>query len=183
VARALDLSRIPVREAIIALEREGFVTTELHRGAFVSSLNEQEVQDQYELYGILHGFAAERALERSNSEFVKELRQIEQRLAATDDPALVGDLSFEFHRTVVRATNSPRISVVFRSLPGLRPSDFFAVVPGAMEAEKRGIKTVVGALERGDREKAARAYERMMGVIGDKVVELFRLRGLFVNDL
>jgi len=34
VAGVLGISRIPVREALIALEREGRVTIELHRGAF-----------------------------------------------------------------------------------------------------------------------------------------------------
>jgi DNA-binding GntR family transcriptional regulator len=33
IAQTLGVSRIPVREALIALEREGWVTIELHRGA------------------------------------------------------------------------------------------------------------------------------------------------------
>jgi DNA-binding GntR family transcriptional regulator len=35
VARGLGISRIPVREALIALEQQGWVTIEPNRGAFV----------------------------------------------------------------------------------------------------------------------------------------------------
>jgi DNA-binding GntR family transcriptional regulator len=179
VAQALELSRIPVREAIIALEREGFVRTELHRGAFVSPIVEHELRDQYQLHGMVHGFAAERALERSGAEFIAQLSEIESRLAAAKDPAAVGDIAFEFHRAVVAAAKSPRLKTVFRSLPGLRPSEFFEVVPGAVAVEKKGIKLVLQALKRGDKSGAASAYITMMSTIGEKVVDLFRERGLF----
>src|SRR5438552_1306263 len=45
VAEALALSRIPVREALIALEREGWVTIELNRGAFINALDADAVRD------------------------------------------------------------------------------------------------------------------------------------------
>jgi len=48
VAQALGISRIPVREALIALEREGWITIEMHRGAFVNDLDEQAVRDHYD---------------------------------------------------------------------------------------------------------------------------------------
>lgn len=181
VAKALEVSRIPVREAIIALEREGFLTTELHRGAFVSSLDEQAVRDQYELYGILYGFAATRALERSDGSFVDRLRAVEAALSRTDDPDEVGDLALEFNRVVVAAADSPRVKVVIRSMPGLRPREFFGLVPGARDVHRRGIKKVLRALEDGDGARAASAYADVMRRVGDHVVELFRQRGLFTT--
>ena len=39
IAHTLGISRIPVREALIALEREGWVTIEMHRGAFISAID------------------------------------------------------------------------------------------------------------------------------------------------
>ena len=62
VAEALGVSRIPVREALIALGHEGWVTLETHRGAFVNEISEAAVRDHYELLGLLHGLAARRAL-------------------------------------------------------------------------------------------------------------------------
>ena len=62
IASDLGVSRIPVREALIVLEREGWVTNEMHRGAFINALDEQSVHDHYELFGLIFGFAAKRAL-------------------------------------------------------------------------------------------------------------------------
>jgi DNA-binding GntR family transcriptional regulator len=165
IAKALALSRIPVREAIIGLEREGLVTSVLHRGAFVNTLDEQSVLDQYELNGLLYGFAAERALERSDGAFVGRLREILGALATTGD----GDHALEFHRTVVAASASPRIDVVIRSLPALATG-------AAADVEAKGLRRVLRALERDDGPAAAVAYADVMHRIGDRVVELFRRR-------
>src|SRR5438309_4938898 len=75
VAAMLGISRIPVREALIALEREGWVTIEMHRGAFVNSLDAPAVRDNYELFGIVYGFAARRAIERSGQELLVRLTE------------------------------------------------------------------------------------------------------------
>jgi DNA-binding GntR family transcriptional regulator len=182
VANALGLSRIPVREAIVALEREGFVTTQLHRGAFVSALDEQAVRDQYELYGRVYGFAATRALERSDGTFIDDLRAIQKRLADSDDPARFGDLALEFNRTVVTAAASPRIKLIIRSMPGVRPSAFFTLVPDAIPVMQRGTNAVLRALERGDGTKAADRYVALMTEIGEHVVALFHERELFTAD-
>ena len=64
IAQTLGISRIPVREALIALEREGWVSIEMHRGAFVNAIDADAVRDHYELLGLVHGFAASRALSR-----------------------------------------------------------------------------------------------------------------------
>ena len=65
IAQALGVSRIPVREALIALEREGWTTIIPHRGAFVNALDEPSVRDHYELYGLFYGFGVRRAVERA----------------------------------------------------------------------------------------------------------------------
>src|SRR5437763_14146955 len=52
VAAVLGISRIPVREALIALEREGWVTIEMNRGAFVNALDARSVRDNDDLFGL-----------------------------------------------------------------------------------------------------------------------------------
>ena len=64
IAEQLGLSRVPVREALLSLEREGWVTIKPHRGAFIGALDESVVRDHYELYGHVYSFAARRAAQR-----------------------------------------------------------------------------------------------------------------------
>src|SRR3954463_4295590 len=49
IAQALGISRIPVREALIALSTRGWVSIEHNRGAFVNAFTDREVRDSYEL--------------------------------------------------------------------------------------------------------------------------------------
>jgi DNA-binding GntR family transcriptional regulator len=180
IAQALGVSRIPVREALIALEREGWVTIELHRGAFINALDEQSVRDHYELYGLVYGFAAERALRRSNTgELVELLEHVVEDLPAATQPEDFTRLAFAFHRTVVNAARSHHINVVVRAMSGLVPGDFFSLVPDAIAIERRGLPVIARAMAAGDGDRVADEYLRMMRCVGEQVVELFEHRGLF----
>ncbi|HEX6311853.1 MAG TPA: GntR family transcriptional regulator [Acidimicrobiia bacterium] len=179
VASTLGISRIPVREALIALEREGWVTIEMHRGAFVSALDEQAVRDTYELFGLVYGFAVRRAISRGGADLAGRLRELSRGLGGTDDPDEVTRLTIAFHGVVVDAAASPRVRVLLRAMSGLVPGNFFALVPGASEIERRGLATVTRAVGEGDADKAGAAYERMMRRQGELVVDLFADRGLF----
>ena len=180
VARDLGISRVPVRESLIMLERQGWVTIERHRGAFVTALTAAAVHDHYELYGLVYGFAAQRALDRSGEVFVSRLGDVVKDLRA-DDTATLGRAIVAFHRTVVEAAQSPRLEVALRALSSLVPGDFFAVVPAAVPVEARGLAAIHRALRAADGARAADEYQRMMRRIGDEVVAVFEERGLFTR--
>jgi DNA-binding GntR family transcriptional regulator len=182
IAQALGISRIPLREAIIALEREGWVTLEMNRGAFVNALDEDAVRDHYELFGLIYGFTVKRALSKSGDELVQELAAIEKQLRDVDDPVEAGALMFTFFAAVVEAAKSPRIKVVLRSMSSIVPGDFFVEVPNAIELERRSLAAILRALKRGDGEKAAREWDRMMRALGTEVIDLLARRGLFSAD-
>jgi DNA-binding GntR family transcriptional regulator len=179
IARTLGISRIPIREALIALEREGWVTIELHRGAFVNALDALAVSDTYDLFGLVYGFAVDRAMDRGMNGVAQRLVAIERSIEATDDPEEIGRLVIAFHAAIVEAARSPRVKVVLRAMSGLIPGNFFALVPGAIEMERKGLNAIVRAVTRGDAGKAAEEYKRMMRRQGELVVRLFEERGLF----
>jgi DNA-binding GntR family transcriptional regulator len=179
VAGTLGISRIPVREALIALEREGWVTIQMHRGAFVSALDEQAVRDTYELFGLVYAFAVRRAIGRGEPGLIDRLRRLSSALGDADDPEELTQLTIAFHGAVVDTASSPRVRVLLRAMSGLVPGNFFALVPGAIDIERKGLTAVTRAVAAGDADKAGTAYERMMQRQGELVVELFADRGLF----
>jgi DNA-binding GntR family transcriptional regulator len=183
IARALGISRIPVREALIALEREGWVTNELHRGMFVTPLDEASVRDHYQLFGLVYGFAVRMAMGRdSGGTLAGVLADLHKQLLAADDATEIARLAFRFQMVMVDAASSPPTKVLLRSMSGLVPGNFFAYVPQSIEIERRGLGQVVRAVKQGDADKAAAAYMTMMQRMGEQVVELFRSRGLFDAD-
>src|SRR5215203_6201801 len=62
IGAELGVSRIPVREALRQLEAEGLVTFSPHRGAVVSSLSLEEIQELFELRAEIEGDLITRAL-------------------------------------------------------------------------------------------------------------------------
>ena len=178
VARALGISRIPVREALIALERAGWVTIELHRGAFVSALDEPAVRDHYQLLGMVYALAARRAVTRGPDGWLDPLGPIASSMEVTDDPSRFHDLALDFNSAVTTAARSPRIDVALRALSGLVPGNFFELVPAAMDVERRGVRSIAAALCDHDGDRAGRGYEAMMRRQADNVVAAFRQRGV-----
>jgi DNA-binding GntR family transcriptional regulator len=178
VARALGLSRIPVREALIALERAGWVMIELHRGAFVSVLDEQAVRDHYELYGIVYALAARRAVARGPDGWLDPLEDTAAALAVTEEPGEFHGLVLAFNASVTAAARSPRIDVALRALSGIVPGNLFELVPAAMEVERGGLASIAVALRDGDGDAAGASYQRMMCRHAGHVVDVLRQRGV-----
>jgi DNA-binding GntR family transcriptional regulator len=179
IASDLGVSRIPVREALIVLEREGWVTNEMHRGAFINTLDEQVVHDHYELYGLIFGFAAQRALSRHTADLPDHLAALQAEFASATTPEEQHRLSVEFHDSILKVAASPRINVALRSMSALVPGDFFDSVPDAVDVQKRGLAAIVRAMKQGDGEKASAEYVKLMRQVGKKVAHLFNERSLF----
>jgi DNA-binding GntR family transcriptional regulator len=178
VAQALGISRIPVREALVALERQGWVTTEPNRGAFVTQFDERAVQDHYELFGLVYGFAATKAIERSDAVVGEKLAQYASDFAAVTDAREAQRVAIAFHATVVNASSSARVRVLVGTLSALVPGDFYELVPAALTPQQRGFAAIARAVRRGDSDRAAAEYARMMHAVGRSVVQLFQQRGL-----
>lgn len=179
IAQKLGVSRIPVREALIALEREGWITIIPHRGAFVNALDEMSVRDQYELYGLFYGFGVRKAVERRGVSLAEQLTPIQRRIEKVKDSGSLYQLTIDFHRTVTDAAGSPRLRAMLRQMTDMVPGNFFELVPGADVVAKEGTAAIVAVIERNYGELAEREYAAMMRRQGDLVVDLFRQRGMF----
>lgn len=127
IAEALDVSRLPIREALITLEAEGMVTNVARRGAFVARLEPEDILDHFRMYGLLNGMAARRIAETDPSGISPQLAAISQEMRDTPDPSRHDLLNFEFHRAINRAGSSRRLISVLRILSNNMPSHFFEV--------------------------------------------------------
>ncbi|HEV3358633.1 MAG TPA: GntR family transcriptional regulator [Pseudonocardiaceae bacterium] len=179
IAAELRVSRVPVREAVIVLDREGWVQIEPHRGAFVVGLDQDSTRDHYELLGRVYGFGARRAAERAGSEGLDELGKLHRKLQATTDPHEFSQLNLEFLRRVVWLAHSRRVSATIRLMAvSIVPGDFFAEVPDAMRIHKRGMRAIMRALKEHDGVTAEHEFIAMLAQEGESVVALLIERGL-----
>src|ERR1700752_924690 len=100
VADELGVSRIPVREALRQLEAEGLVTFSPHRGAVVSSLSLDEIDELFELRAEIECDLVLRAVPLITEKQLKRatdlLDEFEAALAA-GEASRWGQLNWHFH--------------------------------------------------------------------------------------
>jgi DNA-binding GntR family transcriptional regulator len=178
VARDLGVSRIPVREALVALDREGWVTIEPHRGAFVAGVDEDWVRDHYGILGVLYGLAAGRAAARGTPAERGELRAYEQELVGTDDHEAFDRANHALLVHVLAMARAPRLVTALRAVTSVIPGNFFAEVPGAMEAQRARLHDCVDAIASGDADRARADMEALLEQQGAAVVAELRARGV-----
>lgn len=117
LATSLDVSRTPVRDALRRLQVEGLVQQEPNRGARVSDWSD-DVAELYELRMLLEGHAAGRAATRLLPADVDGLAllctQMEDAWSGGSDVRVdrIAELNSAFHRTVLAAAGSARLSAL-----------------------------------------------------------------------
>lgn len=113
LAHELDVSRNPVREALQALETEGFVELEPRRGARVAVITPGRANDLFEMREALEGMVARLAAERRGPEHIAELQRLVElgsQAAADGDLAALPLLNTEFHRVLSAAANNTMLT-------------------------------------------------------------------------
>ena len=113
LAERFGISRTPIREAFRQLESEGYLTVIPRKGAVVTALSEQDVQEFYAIKSILEGYAAELAATRLTDKDIDKLKSINEKLKAL---ASEGDVKAffrvhgEFHDLFVRAAGNHKLA-------------------------------------------------------------------------
>jgi DNA-binding GntR family transcriptional regulator len=119
LAEQLEVSRGPVREALQRLIQEGLLRSEPHRGVFVITLEDDEIDDIYLARGAVERSAVRVLLNGGNRAYLDKLDRLLERMARAaerDKWAAVADLDLQFHETLVAATGSKRLVRMFSTL-------------------------------------------------------------------
>ena len=106
LAEELNVSRIPVREALLQLEAEGLVEFEAHKGATATRLSADQVTELFELRALLECDLLRRAIPLMTDEVLKAADQVRQNMTAAfeknDQISMWSELNTEFHLTLYR---------------------------------------------------------------------------------
>ena len=113
ICAALNISRTPVREALIKLEAEGFLTILPRRGFIVKKITLKEIEDVYKTIGCLEGYAARLASGiMKDSEFAA-LSDLDKKMQDALTRARFSDFSrynLFFHDVYLKSINNETIS-------------------------------------------------------------------------
>ncbi len=168
IARELNISQAPVREAFCALEAARLVETEPYRGTRVREVSDRECREAYQVRAVLEELAAQLGATRLREQS-RELRaEADATLAAAKRGEVVRYLhhNVRFHKVIVESADNAVLRNTWESLSftvGARVKASRA--SGDMVAVAREHREIVDAIVHGDVKAAGRLLRRHAEVL------------------
>jgi DNA-binding GntR family transcriptional regulator len=164
IATSLGVSKTPVREAFVRLQKDRFVDLIPYRGAVVSGYSSRDLREIYEIRELLEGRCAARAAESEDDEFRRELtRNVEQSRLAYDEGRIDELIALfeEFDKLIFSQADNSWMSELIQDFDGhqRRIGRLTVEIPGRLEHSIAEHQQVCSAIMQGD----PVAAERLMG--------------------
>jgi DNA-binding GntR family transcriptional regulator len=179
VAKWLNISRTPVREAFHRLVSEGLLTNGPWNGVMVADLDAQQLVQLYAVRAALEGTAAALAAQHASEAEIQRLFELAASEArAKKNPEKLVILNSELHQTLYAAAHNryllQSITTVVDALGLLRHSTF--VLPGSIELAHREHLQIITAVRDRNAVEAERLARQHVNHALAMRLELHRLR-------
>jgi DNA-binding GntR family transcriptional regulator len=119
LALAFGISRTPMREAIKVLATEGLVTTKMNKGAYVTEVDRQDLEQIFTVLSLLEGQAAKDTAIKASEEQLTRLDDLHHRLekaAADRDLEQFFEINVRFHEMIQEIAGNPWMNGVIDDL-------------------------------------------------------------------
>jgi hypothetical protein len=119
LAKDYGISRTPMREAIKVLAAEGLITMKLRRGAYVTEVNRQDLEQIFTVLSLLEGEAARNAAHQASESDLNELDNLHLRLekaAADRNLELFFEMNVRFHERILAISGNRWMNGVITDL-------------------------------------------------------------------
>ena len=120
LATELNVSRIPVREALLQLEGEGLVVFEPHKGATATELNADQVDELFELRAMLEADLLGNSLPNLSDETLEEatqlLKRLDKALGKENAANTWSELNSNYHNCLYSGADRPQTQLLVDTL-------------------------------------------------------------------
>ena len=182
LAERFGTSRIPVREALQTLQSEGLVIIEPNRGAFISTLSRDALDEIFDLRVLLEGDALRHAIPHHDERTLRYIGAIQRELNAATDPHEWIRLDRLFHQELYAPAGRVQTLKMIGTLRALVERFYLAKLSprsrragwkdeheSLVAAVRAGqVKRAVGLLEAHLRATQALAIEALAGAVPDE---------------
>jgi len=181
IARELEVSQIPVREALCGLEEEGFIKSVKYTGSFVTEINIKEMYHMHLLRSFIETTVLEMTLPGASKAQFGTLHDIidamEDNRKKKAEYSSMSALDIEFHRTILSWSDIETYNRIWTMLNGhIRRFIHFAH-PQIADKQARVYedhKNLLQVLETRDVKKAKQAFK-------EHIMDVFD-RGVFIVE-
>lgn len=167
LAQELNVSQMPVREALKELAAEGLIEHVPYRGARVVAFSTEDISDLYDHRAFLEGRAAEFAARHITNGELKHLKDMVVQMAALppEQINLYRKINRTFHETTFRASRHEylirTLAQMWEAFPTMLIANFAATsqspLPQRDDQDRDEHQAIVAALEAKDPQKAGEA--------------------------
>jgi DNA-binding GntR family transcriptional regulator len=167
LARELRVSRTPVRAALKRLVEDGLATAGPNRGVRVSEWTEFDIEETFELRGLLESHAAELAARRGGAALADRLDELNQQMERAISegkarlPERLQDINSRFHRAILEGSGSPRLRAMLAGLidmPIVIRSHFISTLADKVQSLQHH-RDLAAAVRAGDGELARQVMQ------------------------
>lgn len=120
LAARMQVSRGPIREALVQLERQGIVVIKRNKGAFVAQLTREDLDELYTLRRSIERLALQRATELSNERDLFNMQKLVDEIAAHHrlgiTEQVAADLDLKFHDLIYQAARHRRLNETWQMM-------------------------------------------------------------------
>ncbi len=185
LAGRMGTSRLPVRDALRRLERDGLVERD-RRGTYrVVAWDRQAVEELYQVRLLLEPVATARAARRLQPRELEDLRRLHgelRRAAQAGDGDAFVDGNYRFHFTIYRACGNRRLAQAIEALWSGLPPLVPVVLPGWLARAVREHGEVLRQLEARSVQGAAAAMREHIRGARQALLATLRTRGLRAEE-
>ena len=155
LARTRGVSHIPVREALRALESDGWLTRKHNRGTYVRERDIPELADLFETRLVVEPQAARLAAQRRTVSQLNKLAEIVSRQETTSDDAALSSINCEFHVAIAECAHN---RILLSIVADLNKRVRFYYLPAATGRHDNSVaehRAIIAAITERDADRAA----------------------------
>ena len=178
LAARFGVSKTPLREAFVRLEKDGFVQIAPYRSAVVSGYSRQDLREIYEVRELLEGQCAREAAVNIATEDLAALNRIVRDSAAAlaqDDTGRLAALLDEFDVLLYAQSKNSRITAMLNNIRDhvTRIGRLTMAIPGRMGTSVREHQAIYEAIVQRDGQRAETLMrQHILSVMADQLANL-----------
>jgi DNA-binding GntR family transcriptional regulator len=174
IAESYGVSTTPVREAFAALEREGLIQSNAHRGVIVFEPSIVDLREIYEIRTPLEALATELGAVNLTEADLKKMKALIKQIGAANrkkDWPTAGECNDEFHHTIYARADRQRLLKLITDLRDASSAyiGLFPRLPGRMKEVEREHKEIYEFCAAHQPKKAAKAMIAHLTYTGNAI--------------
>jgi DNA-binding GntR family transcriptional regulator len=182
LAKQFRVSRTPVREALLQLEKKGVIVHNRNVGAVVKKITVEQVEDIFNIISVLEGYAVETVVSERIGEgdlsHIYTLRKEMEHLAEIKNYFQYAEKDAEFHRFFVKKAKNIDLSDIVKDLRS-RVYTVGLTLPFHIDKYLSKHKEIIDAISAGDPYEAGKLMKEHIQEIKVFLIEILKqLKGI-----